>query len=428
MTPHIDRLSRSVVDFMGLLQLFEQHDVKFVSVSEHFDTSTPMGRFALGIMIQVAQLEREVISDRIAQKMGAARALGRWQGGRPPLGLDVVDKKLVLNEPEAVVVRDIFRTYLRLGTIFGTLDELAARGIRNKAWSTKDGKPCGGSAFDANSLRSLLRNPLLASRMWAGAEIVDAPHPTVVPRDLFDQVQAALDAARTDRSRERRPSGALLAGIFRCARCGGGMVPHYSQKGGRRWSYYLCGLAKRRGTKACPGTRVPMGAIEASVVEQIRGIGKDPEVQRAVVAAAKAEATAGTAALAADVKRLDAVARRLRAEHDRLVEAVAAGGRDVPALVARLRAAAEAADGADAALRDARERLASLKARAIDEADLRAALEAFSVWEHLWPAERARVLRLLVERIDFDPDTETVELRLHPGGIRELAQRAEPGA
>ena len=422
----MDRLSRRQLDLLNVFDLFERHGVRFISVTEPFTAATPMGRAMISLMGVFAQMERETIAERIGDKMSAARRLGIWQGGRPPLGLDVVEKKLVVNPDEAAIVRDIFDTYLRLQSIAGTLAELSRRGIRNKSWTTKRGHRTEGSAFDVNSLRTLLRNPLLAGRMHAGDEVVPAGHEAVVLAETFNAVQALLNARRPE-TRAFKPSGALLQGLLRCARCGAPMTPHYTSKGTRRFGYYVCSTQKRKGTAVCPGTRAPSGELETFVVERIRAIGRDPRLVAEAVAATRAEIDTRRDELAQDVGRLDVDARRLRAEHDRLVDTVAATGGQVPALVERLTAATTDTEATEARVRDARADLAALDARQIDEADLTAALASFTpVWDELFPHERSRILHLLLDAVVYDADTDEVRITFRAGGVRELAGEAAP--
>ncbi len=141
----IDRLSRSLMDFAKLVEVFDRHSVTFVSVTQQFNTTTSMGRLTLNILLSFAQFEREVIGERIRDKFAASRKKGMWMGGHPPLGYDVVERKLVVNDTEAALVRHIFERFLQVGSATLLMNELNAAGHRTKSWTTRDGthRPAG---------------------------------------------------------------------------------------------------------------------------------------------------------------------------------------------------------------------------------------------------------------------------------------------
>src|SRR5512132_2397644 len=130
----VDRLSRSLGDFARIVELFEQHAVSFVSVTQLFNTTTSMGRLTLNILLSFAQFEREVIGERIRDKFSASRRKGMWMGGVPPLGYDVVDRKLVVKETEAELVRLIYSRFLQLGSATALARELRRAGHTTKSW------------------------------------------------------------------------------------------------------------------------------------------------------------------------------------------------------------------------------------------------------------------------------------------------------
>src|SRR5437762_1446157 len=125
----IDRLSRSLLDFARLVEVFDRNAVTFVSVTQSFNTTTSMGRLTLNILLSFAQFEREVIGERIRDKFAASRRKGMWMGGFAPLGYDVKDRKLVLNEREVATVRRIFERYTRMGSATALVRALRAEGI-----------------------------------------------------------------------------------------------------------------------------------------------------------------------------------------------------------------------------------------------------------------------------------------------------------
>ena len=165
----VDRLSRSLLDFARIMEVFEQRKVSFVSVTQQFNTATSMGRLVLNVLLSFAQFEREIIGERIRDKIAANRRKGKWTGGTPILGYDV-DRtgprpKLAVNAAEAARVREIFALYLKHGALLPVVEELVARGWMNKTWKTKAGEPVGGRPFDKCSLYALLTNPLYVGQV-----------------------------------------------------------------------------------------------------------------------------------------------------------------------------------------------------------------------------------------------------------------------
>lgn len=148
----IDRLTRSLADFSKMVEVFERHDVSFVSVTQQFNTTTSMGRLMLNVLLSFAQFEREVTGERIRDKIAAAKRKGLWMGGVPPLGYDVRDRQLVINEAEAAVVRRIFEEMLTIGSPTQIAARLTAEGITTKAWTTQDGRARYGASIDKKYL------------------------------------------------------------------------------------------------------------------------------------------------------------------------------------------------------------------------------------------------------------------------------------
>ncbi len=269
----VDRLSRSLLDFAKMMETFEQHQVAFVSITQQFNTATSMGRLVLHILLSFAQFEREIISERTQDKIAAARRKGKWAGGMPLLGYDVEPRgsKLVVNKAEAQRVRAIFTLYLQHEGLVPVVEELKQRGWRNKRWRTRKGSLRGGKPFTRNTLRQLLTNVTYRGQIRYRQEVHAGEHPAIVDPSLWQQVQALLQDHRP-RQEARRGNGALLGGRLRCARCGCAMLSSHTTKGSRRYRYYLCRQAQKRGWKTCPAPSVPAGAIERLVNEQIQGL------------------------------------------------------------------------------------------------------------------------------------------------------------
>jgi DNA invertase Pin-like site-specific DNA recombinase len=266
----VDRLTRSLADFAKLVELFDQHQVSFVSVTQQFNTTTSMGRLTLNVLLSFAQFEREVTSERIRDKIAASKRKGLWVGGMAPLGYDTRDCKITVNETEAKTVRTIFQSYLRLGSLSLLLADLRKRGIVTKARTLKTGKTVGGIPFTRGSLGHLLRNRFYIGQVAFKGEILTGEQPAIVDRALFDAVQARLTEQVNGHSAARMKSDALLMGRIFDDR-GNRMSPTHARKGGVRYRYYLSSpLLQGQPTKAGSVRRVPASDIEAMIVKAVQ--------------------------------------------------------------------------------------------------------------------------------------------------------------
>ena len=266
----VDRLTRSLADFAKLVELFDQHDASFVSVTQQFNTTTSMGRLTLNVLLSFAQFEREVTSERIRDKIAASKRKGLWVGGMAPLGYDAKDRKITVNEAEADRVRTIFRSYLRLGSLNLLMADLRKQGIVTKVRTLKTGATIGGIAFTRGSLAHLLRNRFYVGEVVFKDEILTGEQPPIVDRQLFDAVQARLDQQVNSHKANKMKSEALLVGRIFDDR-GNRMTPSHARKGGTKYRYYLSsalvqGLAERAGSMR----RVPAAEIEALITKSVR--------------------------------------------------------------------------------------------------------------------------------------------------------------
>lgn len=398
----IDRLSRSSRDFVRVLDLFEKHGVDFVSVTQQFSTTNSMGKLVLNILMSFSEFERDVISERIRDKVQATRRRGMWTGGRPVLGYDVVDKKLVGNKDEAQQVRATFELYLEHGSLRATVAELSRRGWVNKSFTSKGGRQTTGRTFTKATLSALLSNVLYRGQVRCGNEAVPGVHEPIVDEDVWVAVQERL-SDNGNGSQARNKTGAVLRGLAFCGRCASPMLHTFTTKKSRRYRYYTCARNHNEGAAACPKARVPAGKFEGFVADQIRVIGQDAGL---LARTSKAVATAVAdrrAALIAEQRRLEQERRRVEAcGHE----------------------AADRLGVLEDRLAEVRAEIDALPGR-FDEDDLRDALEGFTpIWDQLFPRERERILRLLIERLTYDPDGGDTEIELRACGIELLAEEA----
>jgi site-specific DNA recombinase len=333
----IDRLSRSLMDFAKLVEVFDRNSVTFVSITQSFNTTTSMGRLTLNILLSFAQFEREVISERIRDKFAASRKKGMWMGGFVPLGYDVKDRKLVVNEGEAATVRMIFERFIRMGSATALVRSLRAEGIIGKR----------GKLVDKGYLYKLLNNRVYVGEAVHKGTSYPGEHKAIISQKLWDKVHNILcESPRRRAARTRAQTPALLKGlIFGPTGCA--MSPTHTRKGGRLYRYYVSQSVLKRGPGACSVGRVPADEIETAVVDQLRDLLRAPEI-----------------------------------------------------IVGTWRAA--------------RQSMGDIK-----ETDVREALERLNpLWNELFPAEQARIVQLLVERVDVSLDG--VDIRLRTEGLANL--------
>ncbi|MGO9774879.1 MAG: recombinase family protein [Roseiarcus sp.] len=268
----VDRLTRSLTDFAKLVELFDEHGVSFVSVTQSFNTTTSMGRLTLNVLLSFAQFEREVTGERIRDKIAASKKKGIWVGGVVPLGYEVKDKKLVVNEDEAKTVRMIFERYLAIGSLPALQRELRAQGIVTRRRTLSSGKVIGGTPLTNGPLAYMLRNRVYVGEINHRDRSYPGEHQPIIGSDLFGQVQAKLDDQLRARRLKNERSQALLLGKLYDDR-GNRMTPSYATKKGVRYRYYVsCALVQGRKDEAGSISRVAADEIESIVTDAVEAV------------------------------------------------------------------------------------------------------------------------------------------------------------
>lgn len=272
----VDRLTRALSDFARIVELFDKHRVSFVSVTQAFNTTTSMGRLTLNVLLSFAQFEREVTGERIRDKIAASKRKGMWMGGQPPLGYDVRDRKLVVNEAEAATVRSIFRRYIELGSVRELKAELDASGVISKLRTAADGSPYGGKPFSRGALYLMLSNRIYLGDIVHKAEVYPGEHAAIVDGALFAEAQRILADNRVERTSgaaATKPS--LLAGIVYDA-AGQRLTPSHAVKKGVRYRYYVSHHLVSGEKTDIQGLRIPAPALEQLVRDRVGRMLADP--------------------------------------------------------------------------------------------------------------------------------------------------------
>ena len=280
----IDRLSRSLMDFAKLVEVFDRNEVTFVSVTQSFNTTTSMGRLTLNVLLSFAQFEREVTGERIRDKIAASRAKGMWMGGCPPLGYDVDARKLVINDVEASHVRYIFDQFAQCGSATVMLRDLKNRGITTKQ----------GGVITKGFLHRLMNNRVYLGEAVHKGTSYPGEHKAIITQDAWDKVHAILtESPRKRAAHTRCNTPALLKGLL-WGPDGAAFSPTHTRKGGKLYRYYVSQSVLRHGAGVCPVGRVPAAEIESAVIEQLRGIFRQPEILAGSTTAAKSHLPAIT--------------------------------------------------------------------------------------------------------------------------------------
>src|SRR5215472_2440257 len=211
----IDRLTRSLADFAKIVEILDARNASFVSVTQQFNTTSSMGRLTLNVLLSFAQFEREVIGERIRDKIAASKKKGMWMGGVSPLGYRVHDRKLVIVDSEAELVQSIFRHYAELGSVRLLKAELDAQGRKSKSWTSAAGRVIGGKPFSRGALYLMLRNRTYRGEIVHKGQSYPSEHPPIIDQPLWDAVQMRLAGNTTERNagiRIHQPS--LLTGML----------------------------------------------------------------------------------------------------------------------------------------------------------------------------------------------------------------------
>ena len=333
----IDRLSRSLMDFAKLVEVFDRNNVTFVSVTQSFNTTTSMGRLTLNILLSFAQFEREVTAERIRDKVKASRMKGIFMGGTPPYGYKPKDRKLVIEEEEARNVRWIFARFLEIGSATELAREVARRGIRTPR----------GNAMSKNFLYRMLNNRAYIGEAVHKGTGYAGEHERLIDQKTWDNVQSILqESPRLRAANTRSETPSLLKGLL-YGPDGAAFSPTHTRKCDRLYRYYVSQTVLKHGAGKCPVARVPAAEIEAAVIDQIRGLLRAPEV-----------------------------------------------------VMSTWRAAQPECDG-------------------LAEDEVRAALAALDpLWTELFPVEQARIVQLLIDRVDIA--TDGLKLRFRDKGLVQM--------
>lgn len=276
----IDRLSRSLLDFLNMVRMLDQHNVSMVSVTQQFNTSTPMGKLMINVLMSFAEYERELTGERIRDKIASSKRKGMWMGGPPPLGYDCKDRKLVINEAEAETVRLMFDLFIAKRSVKRAVEHLQHIGARTKFRITGNGKHVGGNPFDVATVYKMLNNPIFLGKIRHKDEIYEGQHDPIITQETWDAARGILQVSPRMRGNEtKRKVPAALLGILKCGGCGSSMTAKHTRKAnGRLYRYYVPSAHLKQTCTSCPVRQAAASEIEAIVLQQLQSIFQTPEM------------------------------------------------------------------------------------------------------------------------------------------------------
>lgn len=417
----VDRLSRSLIDFSKMMELFEKHGVCFVSVTQQFNTNTSLGRLTLNILLSFAQFEREIISERTRDKQVAARKKGKWTGGHILLGydLDLRGRKLIINAEEAERVREMFTLYLEGTPVMEIVQRFDKRGWRNKQWTTHEGKLYGGSPLRRCHIYKLLGNIIYTGQVKVGDDVFPGEHEAIIDQATFDLAQVKLKENTWKAGNQRHVKmDALLRGVIYCTSCGSGMYPTYSASGERRYRYYVCYRSQQKLEGYCNSRSVSAPAVEDAVVESIRRVGVNPDVLAETAQLARQRLAEMVSALREELSTINGRVKNLKSQLAKLRNPEAPQAIEIRDEIVNGEAQAE----------EIRKKMLRRERQKIDEKELRRTMESFEeVWKAMNLEEQRILLRQLVEKVGYDARTGKVTVSFKSAGVKELVQKGAIG-
>jgi site-specific DNA recombinase len=421
----VDRLSRSLVDFARMMEMFEKRGVAFVSITQQFNSANSIGRLTLNILLSFAQFEREIIAERTRDKMSAARRKGKWIGGIPVLGYDVDPRggRLIVNEDEARRVRGMFELYLQHRALIPTVKAINTRRWTTKHWTTEGGREHPGKPIIKNLLYRTLTNPIYLGKVSHKGKVYDGEHEAIVDQKVWKRVNDLLQSHNVANGEKRNKHGALLRGLLCCEPCGVAMVHTYTVKGDRRYRYYSCLRKQQQGASACPSNRLAAGDIESAVVARIRGLGADPRIAAETYRKVQEQGDARRHELESDLRTAQ---KEIRSINQQLVRLAGANGNG---RVERLADLQKKLRDAEQHIQELKKELASINGDSVGQDEVVHALSEFDgIWGAMNSTEQARLLHLLVERIEYDGASGKVSVTFRSAGFKALCDSIAAGA
>ncbi|MBI4669786.1 MAG: recombinase family protein [Elusimicrobia bacterium] len=416
-----DRLSRNTKDFLHILEIFDKHEAAFVSVTQPIDTSSSVGRLMRSILVDFAQFERELISERTRDKRVAMAKKGKWPGGYPVLGYDYdpETKSLKVNTGEAKIVGDMFETYLETKSLCAAAKRLNAKGHRLKEWMTKKGNKKGGRRFIKTNLSYLLRNPIYIGKIRHGDSLYDGEHKPILDEDIFHRVQRQLGKNREkNKSPNQDKHNFLLRGLVRCACCGTQMTPNFAYSKGRKYFYYKCVSVNKMDKEACKVGSVSARELEKLVIERLGFLGRNEMVVQKIVERARRDSSDHLGPKKQEKTLLAAELGKVGGEARNLVGVLAEKGSASTKyrfIMERIEELEKKAGELKARIERTDQEIRELEERRISADVIRHNLLTFTkVFNRLNPIKQRELTALLVQEVVYAEEKSMIQLILRP--------------
>ena len=427
----VDRLSRSLLDFAKVMDRFNQAGTAFVSVTQNFSTADAMGRLTLNMLMSFAEFEREMIAERTKDKIAAARRKGKWTGGTVPIGYKAIDKKLIIDEVEAPIVREIFDLYEQHRSALAVaklLNEHKRRTKRHRAQNknVKESRP-----WSKDAVLRVVKNPVYAGLMPYGDERHEGEHDGIIDRDRFHRIQVLLKDHQGRSLKLGRNPDYILRGVIRCDICGKAMTPASTRKKGREYRYYRCVTRDKLGKDACAARPLSAEAIEEFVVDKIRVATSDGSFAADVTAQLENRVITRREHLLDEQRGIPRELAKLKSEGRKLAESMADQEGAARRLIDERIAETECQLAThEVRLAEIQRMLDELGAKEVEGRWVTATLAHFDkVWEALNVLNQARLVRAIVEEVLIHEQKGTVEVVLadiHIGEDKALHENTAP--
>ena len=405
----IDRVSRSLIDLLEFHKFLENLGVTFISLNESWDTSTPMGKFALTITAAAAQLEREQTSERTREKMQWRAEQGLSCGQILGYDIDPENPGIPLpNAKEKAMLLFMYETYVQEKALRPVARIMNAKGYRTKFYTSRRGKVQGGKKFAKTTVQRLLTSPFYIGKVVHKGKLYDGKHEPIIPVDLWERVQRILVANHEGGVKPRKQNvyTFLLQGLVRCGKCGGGMTPTFGYNHqSRAYPYYACNQQLKLGKEECDMRPVPATALEEVVAKRLQQLNSDPSLVSALVSntsyAASQRLQELTEAKQIHGQNITGVQKKI----DTLVESMAEGGVSIKSVSQKLVDLEEQKEQLEAGLREIEADMAETRKKVVHAERFKGTLTTFSeMYTEANPTERKELMQLHIHQLDWTPN------------------------
>jgi len=424
----IDRLTRSVKDFYDLWGLFQEFNVQLISVRDQFDTTTPMGKAMVNMILTFAQLEREMTAERVRNKMLWHAEQGYWTGGRPPgYRLDPKEKGVLFPHPdERGFVELVFKKYIDLGSACELAKYLAKQGIKTPVYTSRRGRKMGGQPVYVSVILNMLRNPVYIGKIKHAGKVFPGKHEPIISEQLFNQVNEHLTTHAPKRKNPRAPREHVyvLQSLVFCGQCGSHMTPKACSGSKRMNFYYQCTKNNHSVGTVCTMRYAPAEALEKAILEQVREIALNATEVERIVRDANVHSNDSLRELSENRRRTEVALREVTEKARKLVDVLAqqgAAGLDI--VGDELRKLESQRKALERQLAEIKQEQSLVERESMDAVVMVTSLKTFAeVVDKAIPEEMKNLLPMFVERVVFhEPDAKgqgEIQLSLYERPVR----------